>query len=176
LVCTKCEKDLPLEDFPMSKNRGKPYRLKRCKKCTAEYKHQHYLKQKERYKERAKRYREENDEHVRKIRKEYREKHKEELRRKSRERITSERGRELNRLRSRKYREKQEGKLKDTARTYLYFAIRGGKVIRPDKCSVCGEKCKPEAHHKDYNKPLDVVWVCKHCHENIHHPNEGHAS
>lgn len=53
-----------------------------------------------------------------------------------------------------------QGKLDD--------AIRYGKIIRPNACSVCGIECKPQAHHYDYSKPLDVVWVCAKCHAEIH--------
>jgi hypothetical protein len=32
---------------------------------------------------------------------------------------------------------------------------------------VCGAT-KTEAHHTDYSRPLDVVWLCKHCHRLLH--------
>ena len=37
-------------------------------------------------------------------------------------------------------------------------------------------KTAVEAHHKDYNKPLEITWLCKKCHENTHHLNEGQTS
>lgn len=43
-------------------------------------------------------------------------------------------------------------------------AIRSGALVRPEVCSVCKTKTKVEAHHEDYTKPLEVVWVCKSCH------------
>jgi hypothetical protein len=46
-------------------------------------------------------------------------------------------------------------------------AIRDGKLIRKG-CEVCGDKA--HAHHEDYSRPLDVVWLCP-----IHH-GERHAS
>lgn len=41
-------------------------------------------------------------------------------------------------------------------------AVREGTIVR-QSCEVCG---KPNAHghHEDYNKPLDVVWLCT-----VHH-------
>ena len=44
-----------------------------------------------------------------------------------------------------------------------------GHLIRPLKCELCGKgKRKIEAHHDDYNKPLDVRWLCKICHAHQH--------
>ena len=43
-------------------------------------------------------------------------------------------------------------------------AIRRGRLVRPGICSVCRETCKPEAHHDDYSKPLEVRWLCRPCH------------
>lgn len=47
-------------------------------------------------------------------------------------------------------------------------AIKSGKIIRPSCCSVCGKEGKTVAHHYDYNKPLDVIFVCQSCHKRIH--------
>jgi hypothetical protein len=41
-----------------------------------------------------------------------------------------------------------------------------GRLIR-QPCEVCGEK-KVEAHHDDYDKPLDVRWLCKAHHTDVH--------
>lgn len=176
MICTKCGKDLPIEDFKMTKNRGKPYRMKQCKECLIDYKHQHYLKDKEKYKARAKARVEKDPEGHKKYLRDKWHGDLDENRRKARERATSERGRELNRLRSRKYRANTEGDFKDKVRSEVYQAVKSGKLIRPDKCSKCGCDCKPEAHHEDYTKSLEVTWLCKDCHEKIHHSNEGQAS
>lgn len=50
------------------------------------------------------------------------------------------------------------------AQGVLYRAVRDGKLQRPDTCSRCGKKARIEAHHNDYSKPLEVLWVCKPCH------------
>lgn len=48
------------------------------------------------------------------------------------------------------------------ARALANRAIKAGKLIR-QPCQVC--KALPtEAHHEDYNRPLDVIWLCK-----VHH-------
>lgn len=38
-------------------------------------------------------------------------------------------------------------------------------------CEVCGET-KVEAHHDDYLKPLDVRWLCKRHHAEVHTETE----
>lgn len=48
-------------------------------------------------------------------------------------------------------------------------AIKYGKLI-PEPCEVCGKE-KVDAHHDDYEKPLDVRWLCRK-HHNEHHKNE----
>ena len=59
-------------------------------------------------------------------------------------------------------------KAKDKARDKLYKHMIRGKITRPDHCSACGLVCKPEAHHKDYSKALEVTWLCKMCHGKEH--------
>jgi hypothetical protein len=57
---------------------------------------------------------------------------------------------------------------KVSARSKIMGAVFTGKVIRPDSCSKCGIKCVPDAHHEDYKKPLDVIWLCRKCHQILH--------
>lgn len=48
-------------------------------------------------------------------------------------------------------------------------AIRDGKLIK-QPCEVCG--CNNvHAHHCDYSKPLDVMWLCSKHHEEWHQIN-----
>lgn len=54
------------------------------------------------------------------------------------------------------------------ARIAISHATRDGKVVRPNNCESCFAECKPEAHHSDYSKPLDVDWLCKKCHTELH--------
>lgn len=54
-----------------------------------------------------------------------------------------------------------EQKLKANARSYLNVYIRRGKISK-QRCH-CGSY-DVEAHHEDYTKPLEVVWLCR-----LHH-------
>ena len=60
-----------------------------------------------------------------------------------------------------------EVKKRIRARTRLNHAVRDGKLERLP-CVVCGDVA--EAHHEDYNKPLDVTWLCR-MHHRIYHNN-----
>ena len=49
----------------------------------------------------------------------------------------------------------------------LYYALRMGKIEKPEHCMVCGEWIglkKIQAHHADYSRPLEVIWCCADCH------------
>lgn len=46
-------------------------------------------------------------------------------------------------------------------------AIANGSLKRLP-CVKCGAR-DSEAHHEDYNLPLDVVWLCKGCHVERHY-------
>lgn len=52
--------------------------------------------------------------------------------------------------------------LKAACRQRTNVAISRGKLKRGD-CMVsgCNSGEKIEAHHKDYSKPLEVMWLCR---------------
>ena len=47
----------------------------------------------------------------------------------------------------------------------VYHAIKNGVLIK-EPCFICGEKA--QAHHPDYSRPLDVVWLCAPHHHQAH--------
>lgn len=51
-----------------------------------------------------------------------------------------------------------------SAKLVVQYAKEFGQITRPNYCTLCGKICKPEGHHCDYTKPLDVTWACKKCH------------
>ncbi len=42
------------------------------------------------------------------------------------------------------------------------------KLPKASVCQKCGDKKTVERHHPDYNKPLEVMWLCHTCHMNHH--------
>lgn len=72
---------------------------------------------------------------------------------------------------SKNYRKKSPEK--SAARSAVGYALRTGILVRPKKCSKCGKRCKPQAHHhKGYGKKLDVIWFCRTCHVAAHHEEQ----
>ena len=59
-----------------------------------------------------------------------------------------------------------EQRKKANARSYVKEYIKRGTVIKLP-CSVCGDE-KSEAHHEDYDKPLEVIWYCRKHHLEYH--------
>jgi hypothetical protein len=47
-------------------------------------------------------------------------------------------------------------------------AIAEGRLVRPARCETCAEATYAVAHHDDYDKPLDVRWLCRPCHSRHH--------
>lgn len=54
------------------------------------------------------------------------------------------------------------------ASTAVHNAIRDGKLIPWPVCAVPECSSKPEGHHPDYGRPLDVVWLCDAHHKAAH--------
>lgn len=87
--------------------------------------------------------------------------------------------RQCNTLRVKKYRDTENGRLnirkavyksinkypqRQKARIAVQYAVKKGKLEKPMFCEKCNIESKLEAHHEDYSKPLEVIWLCKGCH------------
>lgn len=57
---------------------------------------------------------------------------------------------------------------KNRARVALRNAVHSGKISKPNQCEKCGWIGTLDGHHEDYNKPLEVVWLCRICHGREH--------
>ncbi len=63
----------------------------------------------------------------------------------------------------------------DHAQNMVEYAIHSGVLTPRDACEVCGQtkafkdgRRGIQAHHDDYNKPLNVRWLCQPCHHEWH--------
>lgn len=143
--CFKCLCEKPIDDF-YKHGRMKDGRLSKCKECTKRDVNKH---------------RQENLEKIRAYdkmrgsmphrvaaRKEYAQ--------------TAE-GKASHARSLRNMRDKYPNKYK--ARNLLGNAVRDGR-LKKQPCMVCGEKAV--AHHPDYTRPLDVVWLCQPHHKQAH--------
>jgi ribosomal protein S27AE len=59
-----------------------------------------------------------------------------------------------------------EDKRRYSAHGAVAKALRAGTMVR-DSCIRCGDS-KSVAHHEDYDKPLEVMWLCQPCHKQRH--------
>ena len=62
----------------------------------------------------------------------------------------------------------EKHKEKWVARAKLRYAVKKGEIKKPVRCEVCEEAKPLQGHHPDYNKPLEVVWLCTGCHADSH--------
>ena len=94
----------------------------------------------------------------------------------------SERGKEVDRKRQQKparkewmgkhsvlMREKHKGKR--SCRVKFWTEYKKG-TIKKTPCIECGTEALVEAHHSDYNKPYDVMWLCSLHHKEWHRNNK----
>jgi len=62
--------------------------------------------------------------------------------------------------------QRAKSRFKYIAKSRVQYAKKTGK-LKQLNCEVCGST-KTEAHHPDYSKPLDVIWLCDKCHKEEH--------
>lgn len=67
-----------------------------------------------------------------------------------------------------KAKRKLRSRLKEKARAKVRDFAARGKIIKPSHCQQCSKKAVLHAHHFDYSKPLEVIWVCYICHGKYH--------
>lgn len=92
--------------------------------------------------------------------------------------------REQQRLRNRRVRSLDEFKAKSreyqkeyarrkrevaSAHAAVKYALKTGRLVAPSSCVKCDDGTfRLHAHHEDYAKPLDVLWLCPRCHSLTH--------
>ena len=61
---------------------------------------------------------------------------------------------------------------KEKARQAVKYAVHIGELKRSVFCEGCGLPAETQAHHPDYSKPLEVIWLCRPCHRKLHKSNK----
>ena len=124
----------------------KKYHIKNKEKKDA-YNHEYYKKNRENIIQRHRNYARENKDKLLEQNRDYYSRHKEEMRKKK-QKIREER----------KYKKIHDQTQKEINKRWWY----------PKKCAICERSAKIYAHHPDYNKWNEVVFVCSACHSWIH--------
>lgn len=146
--CFKCNIVKPLDEFYKHKAMNDGH-LNKCKECTKKDSHKH------------------RDENIEKVRAYDRNRpNKSERIKKQSKYHNTEKGKLVRFIATKNYRSKNPERYK--ANTAVNNAIRDKRLIRPSNCDKCGISCKPQGHHDDYSKPLDVRWLCVDCHNEFH--------
>lgn len=56
-------------------------------------------------------------------------------------------------------------------------AVKAGELVRGERCELCGTACKAVAHHhRGYDFPLNVWWICRACNKRLEHEHTGQLS
>ena len=179
--CRKCGETKSLEEFDKRKERIRAGGYTwRCKKCINEKRNENRSKKQEYYTKKVAEWREKNRERYNENHRNYRLKTKEERKKLYLYKIAKE-YREQDSLYEKKKAKWQEidwkkyiniyrltEKENHDSRVKLGRAIVNGILERKKICEICKIDKSYEAHHHDYSKPLEVIWLCRTCHYELH--------
>lgn len=185
-ICSKCKKEKENSEFQSEKRKSDGLSA-RCKPCInedkktyldskrdkiREYNRKKYYEDHDRQKElrtqRSRIARESKRSEINKYRVEWYWKNAERVRARTRELNKRPEAREKEREYSKLYRKRDVTKFKKWSRSTFERAIKYDIIQRPNKCERCMIECKPDGHHTNYKRPLDVQWLCKTCHAQAH--------
>lgn len=159
-ICTICKIEKSYDEFYKSK-KGKNGYAEQCKACRLIKGREYYKKRPDICLAKHERWAKKNPEKILVNQRAYYHRNKEKILRKLRE------SRRINGYANTKaYRKRNRQKI--DCHNYVAMAIKFGHLIRPEICHSCKIQCKPQAHHHDYEKPLEVVWLCRKCHGEEH--------
>ena len=151
VICKYCKTSKPIDDFYRSSIR-KDGKTGNCKECVRNRVKANRAAKIDYYREfdrqRA------NLSHRVKARKEYAE---------------TERGKQALRRGKKAYSERHPKRR--SAVNAVNNAVRDGRLYKPSECESCAKETALQGHHCDYNKPLDVMWLCEPCHKHWHKHN-----
>lgn len=162
--CFKCGKEKPLTEFYKHPRMADGH-LSKCKECTKLDTKTNYHKRREYYVAYDKK-RNKDERRRRYIASNYRQ-----LRQTASDRYKSYREKNYLKNRARKIAKQRLDRLQNPekykARNAVNNAVRDGR-LKKLPCEICGAAEKVQAHHHDYLKPLDVIWLCTRHHGEEH--------
>jgi hypothetical protein len=182
--CWRCKEEKDESEYGKNKNQ-KDGLWGYCKPCVSEMGKAERTKRPDYFREKSKQYREKNadkwKETCRKNYLKYQEEKKnqqrkyywenqQEIRKKANKRNQTPEVR----AKRKEYRQRTKERFSEThpAHKMVMYAIKLGLLMRPENCELCKKECRPEGHHNDYSKPLEVIWVCRQCHRNLEKKGE----
>lgn len=163
--CSKCKVVKSKSEFSRDKSK-KDGLYSSCKECKEKHRknyyennkvllntkaREYYSKNKQREIDQSRKWHRNNTEKAKATDKRYYEKNKEKL-------LTN----------YRKYHKKHPER--EIARNTVRYAVKTGKIQKPDRCINCNVINPLDGHHEDYDKPLEVQWLCRSCHKQLHFP------
>lgn len=156
--CTRCEQWKTLSSFATSCIHSKCGTRGRCRDCESERLASYYASHKEECRTYQAAYRESNLTTIKQRKREYERRNRDRLnaKRRARRRANPQAEHE------RGQKERQINPHRTRTRRAVNNAVRDGRLVKPARCRLNNENCSGqiEAHHPDYNKPLDVMWLC----------------
>lgn len=183
-TCTKCKLEKGVDEFCKNK-RTQDGKNPRCRACVRLYRQsdigkltQQKYSQSEKYQSYQKRYRQ--SEHGKLVQRKYfqSEEGKLALSRGKQKYNQTEKGKMAQLRGSHKYSKTEKSKLTRkfynnnhpqiiSAHQATHRALYAGK-LKYSPCEVCESSISIDAHHKDYSRPLEVVWLCRKHHVEFH--------
>ena len=171
--CTKCGVEKVLSEFGKDK-RALDGHVTQCKYCKKLYDELYRSKNKSSISSKKRLYSKQNKAYL----KEYKEKY--HLSESGKKAVASYRSRNHKAISEfmKSYHKSPEGKLSkirserrypNALRSRRYFGHHSGP--KPENCSKCSSTYRVEAHHHDYNLPMEVTYFCKPCHAAWHMKN-----
>lgn len=146
-TCTGCSTLKSVDAFATTTRKTPDGRVSKCRECISVLKRAYYIKSIERIRERQRKF--DSLPHRVVAHRTYR---------------TSSAGKETAERARRKAIQKHPEKFR--ARAAAAHAARTGKIEKLP-CRECGS-LKVEAHHPDYSRPLEVIWLCQRHHNDEH--------
>ena len=162
--CTKCG-EFKDESFFNKRKQSKDGLRYDCRECQKVEKREYYRKNKDKTIAQQRVYRAENKDKIAVKRRVYRAENREATREIDRE--WRKKNPEAIREKNRKWRKSNPHKRK--AHMAVSYALEKG-TLKKEPCVICGEE-KVDAHHENYSKPLEVIWLCRKHHRRLH---DGH--